>query len=244
MTFVIVGASAGLGRALAEKFASEGHDLIVISSELKDLNAIKGDLQNRFDVKIFPIEMMFQKHALDFKEFDETIRLAGKISGVLLPIGHSDPTDNPYVNESKIYNIFNVNLVNVCIFINHCLEILKDTKLTITGFGSISAIRGRSRNSTYAAAKRGLESYFESLRHAEAESEITIQFYLLGYLKTNLTFGEQTVGPRPVEVDKLATEVFDNISKDFGMKFYPRVWIPLMMAFRFMPWGFFRRIKF
>ena len=93
MTFVIVGASAGLGRALAEKFASEGHDLIVISSELKDLNAIKGDLQNRFNVKIFPIEMMFQKHSLDFKEFDETIRLAGKISGVLLPIGHSDPTD-------------------------------------------------------------------------------------------------------------------------------------------------------
>ena len=231
MTFVIVGASAGLGRALAEKFASEGHDLIVISSELKDLNAIKGDLQNRFNVKIFPIEMMFQEHTLDFKEFDETIRLAGKISGVLLPIGHSDPTDNPYVNESKIYNIFNVNLVNVCIFINHCLEILKDTKLTITGFGSISAIRG-------------LESYFESLRHAEAESEITIQFYLLGYLKTNLTFGEQTVGPKPVEVDKLATEVFDNISKDFGMKFYPRVWIPLMMALRFMPWGFFRRIKF
>ena len=56
MTFVIVGASAGLGRALAEKFASEGHDLIIISSELKDLNAIKGDLQNRFNVKIFPIE--------------------------------------------------------------------------------------------------------------------------------------------------------------------------------------------
>ena len=47
-----------------------------------------------------------------------------------------------------------------------------------------------------------------------------------------------------MEVDKLATEVFDNISKDFGMKFYPRVWIPLMMAFRFMPWEFFRRIKF
>ena len=58
------------------------------------------------------------------------------------------------------------------------------------------------------------------------------------------TFGEETVGPKPVEVDKLATKVFDNISKDFGMKFYPRVWIPLMMAFRFMPWEFFRRIKF
>ena len=61
MTFIIVGASAGLGRALTEKFASEGNDLIIISSELKDVDAIKCDLENRFDVKIFTIQMMFQK---------------------------------------------------------------------------------------------------------------------------------------------------------------------------------------
>ena len=46
MTFIIVGASAGLGRALAEKFASEGNNLIIISSELKDVNALKCDLEN------------------------------------------------------------------------------------------------------------------------------------------------------------------------------------------------------
>ncbi len=242
MTFIIVGASAGLGRALTEKFASEGNDLIIISSELKDVDAIKCDLENRFDVKIFTIQMMFQKNELDFSEFDKIIKNVGDIDGILLPIGHSDPEDNPHVDESRIYNIFNINLVNVCIFINHCLKIIKNKNMTITGFGSISAIRGRKRNSTYAAAKRGLECYFESLRHSESKK--IIQFYLLGYLKTNLTFGEETVGPRPVEVEKLAIEVFKNISNDFGTKFYPKIWIPLMTMVRFMPWGFFKKIKF
>ena len=121
-------------------------------------------------------------------------------------------------------------------------EIIKNENMTITGFGSISAIRGRKRKSTYAAAKRGLECYFESLRHSESKK--IIQFYLLGYLKTNLTFGEETVGPRPVEVEKLAIEVFKNISNDFGTKFYPKIWIPLMTMVRFMPWGFFKKIKF
>ena len=242
MTFIIVGASAGLGRALAEKFASEGNDLIIISSELKDVNAIKSDLENRFNVKIITTQMMFQKNQLDFNEFDEIIKNVNNIKGILLPIGHSDPTDNPHVEKSRIYDIFNINLVNVCIFINHCLKIIKNENVTITGFGSISSIRGRKRNSTYAAAKRGLECYFESLRHSESKK--TIQFYLLGYLKTNLTFGEKTIGPKPVEVEKLATEVFENISKDFGVKFYPKVWIPLMSIIRFMPWGFFKKIKF
>ena len=62
MTFIIVGASAGLGRALTEKFASEGNDLIIISSELKDVDAIKCDLENRFNVEVFTTQMMFQKN--------------------------------------------------------------------------------------------------------------------------------------------------------------------------------------
>ncbi len=242
MTFIIVGASAGLGRALAEKFASEGNDLIIISSGIEDVNAVKSDLENRFDVKVFRTTMAFQENQLDFSEFDNIIKNVGDIKGILLPIGHSDPEDNPHTEESKIYNIFNINLVNVCVFINHCLKIIKNDNFTITGFGSISSIRGRKRNSTYASAKRGLECYFESLRHSESQK--IIQFYFLGYLKTNLTFGEKTVGPKPIEVERLATEVFDNILKDFGVKFYPKIWIPLMTTIRFLPWKLFRRIKF
>ena len=34
MTYIIVGGSAGLGRAIAKKFASEKNDLIIISSDL------------------------------------------------------------------------------------------------------------------------------------------------------------------------------------------------------------------
>ena len=74
MTFIIVGASAGLGRALAEKFASEGNNLIIISSELKDVNAIKCDLENRFNVEVFTTQMMFQKNELNFDDFDEIIK--------------------------------------------------------------------------------------------------------------------------------------------------------------------------
>ena len=59
----------------------------------------------------------------------------------------------------------------------------------IVGFGSIAGARGRSRNIVYAAAKRGLQTYFESLRHGHLPSALRVQFHRLGFLRSNLTFG-------------------------------------------------------
>ena len=54
---------------------------------------------------------------------------------------------------------------------------------------------GGDANMVYAAAKRGLESYL-SLRHAFSDSDVLIQFYVLGYLETNLSFGIPTMLPK------------------------------------------------
>jgi short-subunit dehydrogenase len=243
MTYVIVGASTGLGRALAEKFASENNDLIIISSDIDDLDALKNDLQNRFNVKIYSIEMSFEKN-LNFNKIDDIVKKTNDIDGILLPIGFSDHHDNPHIDGDKIISLFNINLVNVCIFVNHFLNSIKNKKLTITGFGSISAIRGRSRNSTYSSAKRALESYFESLRHSELNSKITIQFYILGYLDTNLTFGEKLVGFKPANIINLANKIYQNRFKDFGKKTYPSYWKITTFLLPLLPWFIFKKIKF
>ena len=243
MTYVIVGGSTGLGRALAEKFASEKNDLIIISSDIRDLNALEHDLQNRFNVKICSIPMCFEKH-LDFDELDNAILKMKPLDGILLPVGFSDHSDNPDINENKIVTLFNINLVNVCVFINHFLGVLRENASTIIGFGSISSIRGRSRNSTYASAKRGLESYFESLRHSESNSKIIIQFYILGYLDTNLTFGESTVGFKPANIENLANKIYKNRYDDFGKKTFPIYWKFVTFFLPLLPWFIFKKIKF
>jgi Short-chain dehydrogenases of various substrate specificities len=44
MSYLIVGASSGLGRELAYVFASKGHNIIISSRDIKDLEAIKSDI--------------------------------------------------------------------------------------------------------------------------------------------------------------------------------------------------------
>ena len=41
MKYLIIGASSGLGKALAYAFARNNHDLILVSRDVRDLSALK-----------------------------------------------------------------------------------------------------------------------------------------------------------------------------------------------------------
>ena len=244
MTYIIVGGSAGLGRAIAKKIASEKQDLIIISSDLRDTKALASDLEIRYGVKVIPLQMSLSKLPMTFKEVDKSLEKLSPLTGLILPIGFNDPNDVPGIDDESFFKLINTNFTSVCLFINHFLPILKklpDT--TIIGFGSIAAIRGRTLNATYAASKRALESYFQSLRHFAVNSSLTIQFYVIGYIDTNLSFGVDMTLFKPAQVDRLADIVFNNRLQDFGTTFYPKYWKIIKILLPIVPWSIFKKFK-
>ena len=52
MSYLIFGASSGLGKELAHIFAKNLNNLIIISRDERDLKAIKSDLENKFKVNV------------------------------------------------------------------------------------------------------------------------------------------------------------------------------------------------
>jgi short-subunit dehydrogenase len=113
----------------------------------------------------------------------------------------------------------------------------------IVGFGSIAAVRGRTRNAAYSAAKRALASYFESVRHALRDTPVHVQFYVLGYLDTNLAFAQDTKLPRASPA-KCAEHVFRRRHADAGVTYYPHYWRPICAVLRLLPWSVFRKLSF
>ena len=57
MTTVVVGASSGLGRALAEELARTGHELLLVASDPRDLSAIAADLGLRHAAKVHTLAL-------------------------------------------------------------------------------------------------------------------------------------------------------------------------------------------
>ena len=244
MTYIIVGGSAGLGRAIAKKFASEKNDLIIISSDLRDTKALSSDLEIRYGINVVPIQMSLSEIPTTFKEVDSALENLSTLKGLILPIGFNNPNDVPGIDDKSFFELVNTNFTSVCLFINHFLPILKKTPdTTIIGFGSIAAIRGRSRNAIYAASKRALESYFESLRHFVANSYLTVQFYVIGYIDTNLSFGADMTLFKPAQVNRLANVVFNNRLQDFGITFYPKYWKIIKVLLPIVPWSIFKKFK-
>jgi NAD(P)-dependent dehydrogenase (short-subunit alcohol dehydrogenase family) len=113
----------------------------------------------------------------------------------------------------------------------------------IVGFGSVAAIRGRGANVVYAAAKRGLESYFESLRHRTAASGVRVQFYPLGYVATQMSFGHPMRFPVAAP-EWIARRVADGLDRDLGLVHLPRFWAGIAPVVRAVPWRLYRKARF
>ena len=236
MSFLIIGASSGLGRELAFKFAQEKNNLIIVSRDIRDLNALKSDLELKFKVKV-------QCIALDFSSLEEINQklLSNKdslkdINGILFPIGLMFENDKFDVNVENFKKLIFANFLSISYIINKLSNNLKNLNSTIIGFGSVSGLLGRNLNTHYAAAKRGLESFFESLAFDENFKNTKIQFYTLGYLDTNLAFGKKINLPKG-SIKKLAQIVYENKNASYKKIFYPRFWSIIGFFLKIIPFN-------
>jgi short-subunit dehydrogenase len=240
MRYIILGASSGLGREIAYLLAEKKYDLVIISRDKRDLKPIKYDLeiQYKINVKYFQLDLSsFEKIQ---KFFDSNTDITKGIDGILVPVGMILEND---VVENKIENtnsIIQANLGSIIYFISKFLPtFIKKNKGTIVGFGSISAMFGRDKNVVYAAAKRALESFFESLEISLASTKLNIQFYILGYIDTNLSYAKKLILPKG-SAKKLARIVHNNLNKDSIKLFYPYWWKYINIVFKFMPFFFLK----
>jgi short-subunit dehydrogenase len=243
MNSMIVGASAGLGRALSNELAANGHSLVLVASGKRDIEAVAADLRLRHGVTVRTVAVDVMDGDAYLERITEVSDELGGVDGLFFPIGAVADADVPGAKIATIRRLMRINLLCVVETITHFWPRLEQRERAIVvGFGSIAASRGRKNNATYSAAKRGLASYFESLRHAAVGTSIRVQFYVVGYLDTNLAFGAKTFLLPPSNPGALARKVVRRLSKDIGTSYSPIFWRPICEALRFVPWSVFKKL--
>ena len=118
MKYLIVGASSGLGRELAYKFARENKNLIIISRDERDLVAIKSDLEIKYNITVNYIN-------LDFSSIDEINnkllsqeQLLKDLQGMLFPVGLMFDQDDAKLDSKKIEKLIYTNFVSI----TYCIQ--------------------------------------------------------------------------------------------------------------------------
>ncbi len=243
MTAAVVGASAGLGRALAERLAAAGHDLVVVSSDARDLEALASDLRIRHGVRVVAVPLDLGHEAGDAAPLERAVAELGGLDALLLPVGWTASRDEVVVEPGVPERLLRTNFLSVVTLVADLLPALRARpQASIVGFGSVAATRGRGTNVVYAASKRALQTYFEGLRHACAGSSVSVAFYVLGYLDTSLAFGRRTLLPR-ADPARLAARVVRGLGRREGVMYHPAAWRLVCAALPLVPFSVYKRLK-
>lgn len=234
MSYLIIGSSSGLGRELAYTFAEKKEDLILVARDIRDLKPIKSDLEYKFDIEVEIIELDFVlTNEIEKKLFSHQ-KLFYNLKGVLFPIGLMHENDDLNLSIADALKILNANYLSIGYTVNKLKEIYFKKEFLIVGFGSVSGFLGRNLNNFYAAAKRSLESHFESLVFDNNDNRLKIHFYILGYLDTNLAFGKKLLLPKG-KIRKLARIVYKNKEKKIVKRYFPFFWGIISIIFKLLP---------
>ena len=242
MTYLIVGASSGLGRDLAYQFAKNSHNLTLVSRDKKDLEYLKSDIEIKYKVQvdIFELDFSYQNNITSF--ITEKKNIIKNFDGVLFPIGMMLDDDTIKNTDENLNKLISANFYCVANFISKVLNVFEEkNKGVIVGFGSISSAVGRQVNTGYTSAKKALETYFESLIITNSNNNLKIQFYTLGYLDTNLSSDKKLLLPKG-STKKLSKIVYKNLNLKGVKKFFPFWWLFINYIIKILPFFITKKI--
>jgi len=243
VTTLILGASAGLGRELARQFAARQHRLLLIARDAADLEAEAKHLRLVYGAEV---EFVAADAAdpVALTRLLSALACAPTIRNLCFPVGLTIEPDDGLLPAPETVALVNANLTSIMAVTALFLPaMLQADRGNIIGFGSVAAIRGRRANIVYAAAKRGLESYFESLRHRLAATGVEVQFYRLGYVATRMTYGKTLLFPAATP-EAVARRVLRGLDRDIPLTHIPGFWAGIGAVVRALPWSLYRRLDF
>lgn len=242
MTAIVIGASSGLGRALAVELARRGQPLLLVASERRDVEATCADLRLRFGVEARALGMDLAGEADPGARVLAALEGMPPVKSLLLPVGVSRRDDDFSLDAGAIGQLLAVNLHAPLAIVHGLLPALLENKGSVVLFGSVAAQRGRGRNVAYAAAKRGLTSLAESLRQRYRTRQLRVQLWQLGFLRTNLTHGMKLPLPA-LAPEEAARRVVDRLGKGSFERYLPSWWWLVIFLIRRLPWFVYRRMK-
>ncbi len=185
---LITGAARGIGKAISEKLASSGVNLILwdvnlelaekVASELQTEKNIKA-LSQKIDVSNYSVVEAGLKKALEeFLQIDILVNNAGITRDGLLIRMSEDDWDK--VIDVNLKGTFNLSKAVSRIM-------LKQKSGRIVNISSVVGLMGNIGQVNYSASKAGLIGLTKSLAKELASRDITVNAVAPGYIKTEMT---------------------------------------------------------
>ena len=228
----ITGASSGIGKALAEKFASEGWK-VAISARRKE---ILEEMANKENIFSYPLDVTNQDQIKDI--FTKIIKNFGSIDLCVFSSGTYDPKLEKEINIKQNKFVMETNFFGVL----YCIETVekyfkekKDGHISIVS--SIAAYRGLPNSSGYGPSKAALTNLAESLYFDFKKHNVRVSLISPALIKTPLTDKNEFPMPFIKSPEFAAEKMFNGLTKTKAFEIhFPKALTLLLKFLRILPY--------
>lgn len=245
MNVVLLGATRGMGRALARRLAARGDRLVLLGRDGDELRRSAADLDARGaagEVATAPCDLLRPE------SFEPALDVAwsalGRVDVVVQTAALFARQEELESDPELLQRLLATNLTGTILFLEAARRrLLAQGGGTLCAFSSVAGERGRKPVVLYGATKAALTRYLEGLDHRFHDQGLTVITVKPGFVRTSMTAG---LDPPPFtgEPEEVARDVMKAIDRGRPVVYTPGAWRWVMAVVRRLPRFVMRRVGF
>lgn len=233
-TYWLVGASAGLGKALARKLVNAGADVIISARGEDDLKAAVAELGAQ--ARYVTVDVS------DSDDVRRAVREVGDIDGYVHLAGVYWPMAAQDWDADQVTTMCDINFTGMARVLGEVVPaMVARDRGHIVLTSSLTGFRGLPRSIGYTASKAGCMSLAESMYADLRQTGVDVQVANPGFIKTQLTEKNDFKMPFIMEPDAAAQTMFDHMRTGGFKRSFPTLFSLLFRSAQFLPdWAYYR----
>jgi decaprenylphospho-beta-D-erythro-pentofuranosid-2-ulose 2-reductase len=244
---VVLGATKGMGRAMARQLALRGDALFLLGRDAADLATSARDIE----IRAARAGGSIGTAVCDLEQpdgFTAALEAAdaalGGFDTVVVTAGLFAPQARLEVEPDFARRLLTADFANTVVFCEEARRrLLARGGGTLCVFSSVAGERGRKPVIIYGAAKAGLTHYLEGLDHKFHENGLRVICVKPGFVRTGMTAG-LPAPPFAGEPEAVARDVVRALDRGRPVIYAPRIWGVIMLVIRTLPRFVMRKIGF
>lgn len=246
MKAVILGATSGMGRAIAQLLAERGDEVFVLGIGREDLARTAADLTARHPRGVATgfAELDLERPEGFAAALDAAEAALPGFDSVIVTAGLYATQDALEADPELTRRLLTVNYAHTVVFCEHARKrLLARGGGRLTVFSSVAGDRGRKPVALYGSSKAGLSVYLEALDHKFHGAGLSVLCVKPGFVKTSMTAG---LVPPPFagEPVPVARQVVQAMDARRPLVYAPGMWRWVMLVIRSLPRFVMRKINF
>lgn len=181
---VVTGASAGIGKVFCERLAARGHDLLLVARDGNRLQALKQDLEQRYQVgiEVFPADLTIDT---DVSLLAETLARSPNLGLLVNNAGFGTRGTLADASPARQEAMLQLHVMAPMRLTQAALPVLlKNNRGAIVNVSSVASFIFSAQNVNYCATKAYLRVFSEGLASELAGSGVKVQALCPGFTRS------------------------------------------------------------